>query len=171
MRKSFQTLILLSLFILAGSSALQAFQIESTTLIFVRHAEKASDGTRNPPLDEKGEKRASNLYKSLSDFDIKAVFSTPYKRTEMTAKPTADSLDLEINTYGFENIEQFLENIIVEYRGGAVLIVGHSNTTPALVNMVLGSKEYEQIDESQYGDMFIVTTKELGNATVDLKSF
>lgn len=153
------------------NSSLLAFQSDTTTLIFVRHAEKASDGTRNPPLNEEGEIRAVNLFHSLTEFDVKAIFSTPYKRTEMTSQPTADSLGLEINTYGLEGVEDFLTKVIQDYKGGTVLIVGHSNTTPALVNMVLGRREFEQIDESQYGDMFIVTATMLGAASVETRSF
>tara|TARA_R110000868_G_scaffold304437_28_gene565514 strand:- start:10349 stop:10864 length:516 start_codon:yes stop_codon:yes gene_type:complete len=162
--------IVLVLFLLVSSST-QAFQTEPTTLIFVRHAEKVDDGTRNPPLSAEGKERAVNLYHTLSDYTIKAIYSTAYKRTKMTAQPIADSLGLDIQEYGFDEISDFLTQIIEENSGYTVLIVGHSNTTPSLTNMVLGTKEFEQIEESKYGDIFIVKTSEFGNGEVTLKEF
>ncbi len=171
MRKTLSIFLTVFALSLLTESSIYAFQADTTTLIFVRHAEKASDGTRNPPLNEEGEQRAVNLFHELTEFDVQAIFSTPYKRTEMTSQPTADSLGLEIITYGLEGIEDFLVKVIQDYKGGSVLIVGHSNTTPALVNMVLGRREFEQIDESQYGDLFVVKATELGSATVETRSF
>ncbi len=171
MKKAISLLLILFSVSLIANDYLYAFQAESTTLIFVRHAEKASDGTRNPPLNEEGEQRALNLYQELSEFNIRAVYSTPYKRTKMTSQPTADSLGLEVISYGFDDVEGLLSEIIQDYKGEAVLIVGHSNTTPTLVNMVLGKRQFEQIEESKYGDVFIVTAIKLGSASVETRSF
>ncbi|GAB5408845.1 MAG: hypothetical protein BalsKO_12100 [Balneolaceae bacterium] len=149
----------------------EAYQVEPTTIIFVRHAERAEDGTRNPPISDEGKERAVNLYHSLSDYSINAIYSTPYKRTMMTATPTADSLGIEIQEYGFDDVTGFLTKVISENSGFTVLIVGHSNTTPSLTNMVLGEEKFEQIEESGYGDMFIVTTTEFGKGKVVVTEF
>lgn len=163
---------ILFLAILLAPVATEAYQAEATNLIFVRHVEKADDGTRNPPINEEGKKRAINLYHVLSaDYSVKAIYSTAYKRTEMTAEPIADSLGLDIQNYNFEELDAFLTKIIDENKGGAVLIVGHSNTTPSLVNMALGNEQFEQIDEKSYGDIFIVSTSELGKGKVKQSSF
>lgn len=171
MKRIYQGTFLTFLFLVSVSSSLSAFQTEPTTLIFVRHAERAEDGTRNPPISEEGEKRALNLYFSLSDYNVKAIFSTFYKRTRMTATPTADSLGLEIQEYSFEEINDFLSSLIEDYSGSSVLIVGHSNTTPSLTNMVLGEERFEQLEETEYGDMFIIKTTEFGSGTVELSKF
>lgn len=42
-------------------------------------------------------------------------------------------------------------------RGKTVLVVGHSNTNPAFVNMILGSEEYKALEEKEYGSLFIVS--------------
>lgn len=171
MKHTFKAVIVLFALLFVAQDFALAYQTEPTTLIFVRHAERAEDGTRNPPISEEGQKRAVNLYQALSEYDIKAIYSTPYKRTQMTAKPTADSLGLEVQEYGFEGIQDFLASLIIEHEGAAVLIVGHSNTTPALTNMVLGEEKFEQLEESAYGDIFIVMTSEFGSGEVKQSKF
>ncbi|MEQ9310495.1 MAG: phosphoglycerate mutase family protein [Balneolaceae bacterium] len=159
------------LFCFCAPQLAQAYQVEPTTLIFVRHAERAEDGTSNPPISEKGKERSVNLYHSLSNYSINAIYSTSYKRTMMTVKPTSDSLGIEVQEYGFDDIEGLLTKIISENSGFAVLIVGHSNTTPSLTNMVLGEERFEKFEETDFGDMLIVTTTEFGKGEVVLKEF
>lgn len=64
----------------------------------------------------------------------------------------------------------FIKKLIKDHQGEVVLIVGHSNTTPFLVNMVLGEEKFAQLDESAYDDVFIVKSKEVGKGTVEVKS-
>ncbi len=171
MKNTLKAVALIFTFLFVAQDVTLAFQSESTTLIFVRHAERSEDGTRNPPISEEGQKRAINLVQALKEYDVKAIFSTPYKRTQMTAQPISDSLGLDVQEYGFEGIRELLAKLISEYKGSAVLIVGHSNTTPMLTNLVLGEEKFEQLEESTYGDMFIVTTTEMGAGEVKLAKF
>jgi len=64
----------------------------------------------------------------------------------------------------------FVKKLIKEHAGEVVLIVGHSNTTPFLVNMVLGEDKFQQLDESDYDEIFIVKSKEVGKGKVEVKS-
>jgi len=173
MRKSLLFLVL----VLNGLSVF-AFQTEqdqnkSTTILFVRHAERAEDGTRNPPISDEGIVRAENLAKVIEngDFNVTYIFSTPYKRTQMTATPTADFLELEITEYGFDDLENWLTEVITKNAGNTVLIVGHSNTTPRLINMVIGEERFEQLDEHAFGDLFIVKTNLYGSGEVEISKF
>jgi len=45
------------------------------------------------------------------------------------------------------------------------MIVGHSNTTPTFVNKIIGQNKYEEIDEKEYGTLFII--KITGNVITD----
>ncbi len=166
-RSAFTILILVTVL----PSFVEAYQQEPTILLFVRHAERAEDGTRNPPISEEGKERAENLSKIISGYNISAIYSTPYKRTMMTAKPTADELGIEVQEYGLQGVDEFLKRIITENNGKTVLIVGHSNTTPALTNMVLGNERFEQLDEDKYGDLFVVITTDYGKGAVVLNKF
>ena len=40
--------------------------------------------------------------------------------------------------------------------GNNVLIIGHSNSTPAFVNQLIGQEKYGQMDDYDNGSLFIV---------------
>lgn len=169
-------LLFFFLFAVLSLSGLNAQNIlgtsDSATLIFVRHAEKADDGTRNPPLTKEGEARAERIKAMLKKVysKVDAVYSTEYKRTELTALPTSKEFDLEIQSYDPRAPKVFIKKLVKDHQGEVVLIVGHSNTTPFLVNMVIGEEKFVQLDESAYNDVFIVKSKEVGKGTVEVKS-
>ncbi len=155
---------------LLGQSTDNAAQ--ETTLIMVRHAEKMDDGTRDPSLNDAGVERAERLANLLQeDFEVSAVYSTPYKRTQETAKPLADLIGSEIQHYDPRDPQGFIGFLMDSKKGKTVLIVGHSNTTPALVNLALGEDKYEQLDESAYGNIFIVSIDEKGEASVEERMY
>lgn len=168
-------LLLLFVLILAVSESKAQNLIgnsDTTTLIFVRHAEKADDGTRNPPLTKEGEARAERILNMLKKSypEVHAVYSTEYKRTELTASPTAKAFNIEIQSYDPRAPKVFVKKLMKDHPGEVVLVVGHSNTTPFLVNMVIGLDKFQQLDESAYDEVFIVTSKEVGKGKVEVKS-
>ena len=165
------------LLLLALTFTLDVFSQEevksSTTLIFVRHAEKVDDGTRDPALSPEGEVRAILLRDILSSEyeEINAIFSTPYKRTQFTAKPSSEYYEVDVEEYGLKDPKALINSILEKYSGQTVLIVGHSNTTPMLVNVVLGEEKFPQLDESVYNQIYILQATEVGEATVEVKTY
>jgi len=127
----------------------------SRKIYLVRHAEKLKD-VDNPSLSPEGIARAQSLNRVLTTEEINAIYSTAYNRTQETAAPTANRLGLSIKSYDPRQLEQFANTI----RTGLdenLLVVGHSNTTPVLVNHLIGEDKYPQLDESQYGDLYVVS--------------
>ena len=124
---------------------------------FIRHAEKdRSDSTnKNPSLTLQGLERANKWALFFKDKNIAAVYSTNYKRTQQTALPIAKEQNLEIISYTAK--ELISEKFIANNKGKNIVIVGHSNTTPELVNSLLGEKKYEDIADSENNNVFIVT--------------
>jgi len=57
--------------------------------VVVRHAERAEDGTDDPPLTEGGADRARRLAERLSTSPASVLCATAYRRTQATATPTA----------------------------------------------------------------------------------
>lgn len=141
-----------------------------TTFILVRHAEKANDGTENPPLSEAGLARAAALGKLLAETSLDAVYSTAYLRTQSTVESIADSKGLDLQTYEAMNGEE-LNNMLQKHKGGTVLISGHSNTTPWTANYFLGSDKYPNFDDADYDNLLIVSVVEVGNASATWLSF
>jgi hypothetical protein len=44
-----------------------------------------------------------------------------------------------------------------ETHGKTILIVGHSNTIPNMVNQIIKENKYTNIEENQFGNLYIVT--------------
>ena len=132
-------------------------QTETTTYYLIRHADKVvtNKKDRDPDLTKKGYARAEKWAQVLHDIKFDLVYSTNYKRTIETAKPTAKTNNLEINFYDPRKMfdEEFQKNT----KGKTVLVVGHSNTTPFFANKILGENKYSEIDESNYTNLYIVT--------------
>ncbi len=126
-----------------------------TTIFLVRHAEKV-DSSRDPELSLQGKARAVRLMELLSEVGIDQIYSTDYKRTRNTAKPLAEKLDLFIESYRpFE--EELVATLKEGMDGKQILVVGHSNTIPALVNQLIDDKAYEQLPDDAYSNLFVVT--------------
>lgn len=125
-----------------------------TTILMVRHAEKENDGTSDPGLTPQGKVRAQRLAAMLSPMQIDAVYSTPYQRTQLTGTPTAELKNLNVREYKPHD-NSFLAKLLEDHDGETVLVVGHSNTIPELVNSLTG-KAFEQLEESEYDKLFIV---------------
>ncbi len=133
----------------------------TTTVIFVRHAEKATTPADDPGLSESGKRRAAELARQLVAADVvagvDAIYSTPYRRTVETAKAVADALDLPVLSYDAANTETIIDDIVKQHKGKIILVVGHSNTVPELIYNMGASKLVEDISENEYDNLFLVT--------------
>ena len=161
MKKKIFLIIILSFIISCKSDKKKEEVINNNATIYylIRHAEKdRSTKNKDPVLNELGLKRAENWAKVFKDIPFDKIYSTDYKRTQQTAFPTASSKDLYVLSYDAENL--FNKNFKYKTDKQTVLIVGHSNTTPAFVNAIIGKKEHLQIDDSDNGKLFIVTVDE-----------
>jgi broad specificity phosphatase PhoE len=135
----------------------------TTTMIFVRHAEKALTPVDNPALSPDGQLRARELARQLVDADVvagvDAIYSTDYRRTVQTAQPVADALNLEINLYDPDPArnDDVLERILKAHKGQIILVVGHSDTLPGLIADLGASKLVPPIAEFEYDNIYIVS--------------
>ena len=167
--KSLFTILLIVAFISPVCSQEKNTDSETTTYYLIRHAEKdRSDKTnRNPELTKAGKKRAKRWRKHFKTIDFDAVYSTDYNRTKQTAQPTAKKNNLEITIYDPRQL--YSEDFQKATKGQTVLIVGHSNTTPQFVNKILGEKKYEDIDDNDNSQLFIITISD-GKITDEVRS-
>ncbi len=138
----------------------------TTTIIFVRHAEKALLPEGDPSLSPAGQRRVAELTRQLKDADVVAgidvIYSTPYRRTEETARPIAAALNLPINSYDAADTEAIMEFILKEHKGKIILVVGHSNTLPPLIGNMGASKKVPVIEENEYDNIYIVSVPWFG---------
>ena len=136
-----------------------------TTFIVLRHAEKQSTGT-NPSLNTAGQNRANKLSNILTNVNLDAIYSTNYNRTMQTVQATAKAKTLSVSFYNPSSLSPFVDLVLSTYHDGTILVVGHSNTTPSLLNVLTGTSNYSNIPESEYDNLYIVTVFEKGRAEV-----
>ena len=152
-----QTRVFVLVLLLAlTASALANGGPEVTTVILVRHGEKAGP-SGDVPLSEEGAARANELARVLAGVKFDAIYTTPYERTRKTAAPVsaqAGVTAVEIAT-GKTYAEDMARVIREKHEGGTVLVVGHSNTTRDVIKALGG--DIPEIADSQYDDLFVVT--------------
>src|SRR5437899_2869495 len=67
------------------------------TVVLVRHAEKAAAPPDDPLLSDSGKRRAQALDAVLASAPVTALYASEAVRTQLTLKPLADRLHLDIN--------------------------------------------------------------------------
>ena len=126
-----------------------SLSVSAQTFILVRHAEKGSGD--DPALTREGDARAQSLVKLFEKQKIDGIYSTNFNRTKNTVKPLADSKGLQITTY-----EKQPDLSGLKGTKGTYVICGHSNTIPALANLLIGKEEFKAFDDSDYGNLLII---------------
>ncbi len=145
--------LILSVFFL---TSLYPCSQECSSFYLIRHAEKLRiDKTeRNPKLNEKGILRAEKWKEILKNINLDKIYSTDYNRTIETANPTSKSQNIDIIIYSPRNID--FRNFKETNKGKKVLIVGHSNTIPNFVNGLIEKDFYDQIDDLNNSNLYLV---------------
>lgn len=143
-----------------ASAPVRAAQDGPVTVVYlVRHAEKAAEPAADPPLTPEGEARARTLASILKDAGIQDVYATQFTRTRLTAAPTAALVGTDpviVSAGGDASAHaSAIARAILAKPGRAVLVVGHSNTVPAIV-AALGAPAPDPIRDDEYGDLFVV---------------
>ena len=147
-------IIFFSLFLFFGQILLGQSE-KICKMYFIRHAEKVRDKSTDPLLTEAGEERAIHWANVFKEVDFDAVYSTETLRTVATALPSAAQNNLEIVLYDAKEID--IVALAKQNLGKTLLIVGHSNSTPNLVNNLIGVNRYTEIDDNNFSHLYIVT--------------
>lgn len=150
-------LILLTslLFFSAGCKKVPDDQSE-TTFYLVRHAEKTKQ-KNDPGLTKEGKERAYFLADYLKEVPLNAIYSTDYFRTRKTAQPTVSAQNIPMQLYDASDLEAFAKQLKKNHKNQKVLVVGHSNTTAYLSNLLLGEEKFQEIAHSDYDNIYIIT--------------
>ena len=128
-----------------------------TTVLLVRHAEKAAIPPDDPPLTSDGEARAKKLANVAHRAGVTAIYTTDTKRTKGTVEPLADSLKLDPIIYN--NLTALVNQILSEHKGDVVLVAGHSPTVPQIARL-LGADVPQQVQYlPDFDNLFAITRK------------
>jgi len=138
----------------------------TTVVIAVRHAEVDAATGPDPKLSLLGQERAARLARVLAklqgEHGVDAVFASEMLRTQQTAAPLAQSLSLPTNVLPAAGWVDLPGRLLGEQRGKVVLVVGHSNTLPDLIEALSG--ESVAIAESEHDRLFVVFVPRLSRA-------
>jgi phosphohistidine phosphatase SixA len=128
-------------------------------VVLVRHAEKATAPADDPPLTDEGRERARALAAALQDARLGAIITTQWTRTRETAAPAADAAHLVprvVRAVG--PVEEHAAAVAAAARreaGKAVLVVGHSDTVPAIIAALTGL-QVAPICGAAFDDFFVL---------------
>lgn len=144
-----------------------------TIVIVVRHAEKQTDeGNPDPSLSEQGKRRAQALARALEDAGVSAIYTTQFKRAKEMAQPLVERLKIpvtpvEVTAANFNGYSAALvKEILAKNAGKTVLVVGHGNTVPQIVQS-LGGKLPPPIDElTEFNRLYVVIVSKSGATKV-----
>lgn len=142
------------------------------TAIVVRHAERAEALADDPGLTAAGQARANALLDVARKANVTAIITTQLLRTRSTAEPTAKALRITPEVVASTE-PRHVEKVAAAIRartGQTVLVVGHSNTVPAIL-AALGVKDAVTICEMEYDKVFAVQISASGAASVTRSSY
>jgi phosphohistidine phosphatase SixA len=147
--------LILSLALVAGFAGPAAAQ----TVILARHGEKA-DASADPLLSEAGVARSEALALAVARAGVTHVFSTPLQRTRLTGGPAAAAAGVDVRPVSLEgggaaHIARMTETLKALGSDDVALVVGHSNTVPAIAE-ALGVAGVSAISDCEYDRLIVI---------------
>jgi broad specificity phosphatase PhoE len=146
--------LLVALSVLVASTA----AAQPSTVILVRHAERATEPRADPLLTAEGSQRALDLAAALSNAGVNAIITTHLQRTQLTAKPLGDAIGqapIVVRAGGAGHPDSVAAAVMRRPAGEVVLVVGHSNTVPAII-AALGGPKMPDLCDGQYSNLYIL---------------
>jgi broad specificity phosphatase PhoE len=142
---------------------------QPSMVILVRHAERAAAPTGDPVLTEAGVQRALDLAAALADAKVGSIITTQFQRTQLTARPLAEARHMTpiiVNASGgAAHIDAVAAAVRARPAGEVVLVVGHSNTIPAII-AALGGPRLPDLCDAQYASLFVLRPEADGAAAL-----
>ena len=135
-------------------SACAQMMPSSDAVFLVRHAEKTTE-KKDPGLTEAGKARSIALADRLEGEGITHIHSSDYIRTRDTAAPLAARLGLEVALYDPRDLPGMAAKL--KTLPGRHLVVGHSNTTGELTELLGGDGGTPIVEATEYDRLYIVT--------------
>lgn len=154
----------LLLWLTAGGAVAPVGAQQATTVILVRHAERAGDMPDDPALSAAGEVRVRALADALAFTRLDGIVTTQLRRTRLTAAPVARAKGLTPvvvpNAGGTPaHVRAVADTVRARFAGGTVLVVGHSNTVAGIVE-ALGGPKLPDLCDTEFATLFVLTLRE-----------
>lgn len=125
---------------------------ETGRFIILRHFD-TPEGASDPDLTERGHRRAEALVTWLGDRPLGALYVSSAKRARQSAAPLADARRMAATIYDPRDTVELIRRVRGE--AGPVMIVGHSNTVPQIIE-ALGGERPTDLAHPDFGDIWVV---------------
>lgn len=151
----------------AQAPALPPAPARGSTVVVLRHAEKDPQGDpKDPGLSEVGRARAEALARLLAPSKPTRLFASEFQRAQRTLDPLAQALGLKPEIVPAGKGAELAQRLRALPEGSVSVVVGHSNTVPALVGALGGTLERlekGQLAETEFGRLFVLTLPPAGS--------
>ena len=121
------------------------------SIYVLRHLHKAEG--QDPGLTDEGRRCAARLAEQLARSGVSAVFASTTRRARETAAPLAARLGVAVSNYDPRDTPGVVAR--VRAQPGSVVVVGHSNTVPEIVERLGGARPGD-LTEDRYGEVWRV---------------
>lgn len=161
--------VLLSGVAFTGAALPRVASAQPSLVVLVRHGEKQPTPADDPSLSDAGVARARALDAALAMSTPSTIVVSPRKRTSETAAVVQQRTGVMPTVIALD--PQHVKNVAaaVMQATGVVLVVGHSNTIPAIVNALAGTR-LPDICDASYATMFLVTPSANGGKAQVVKT-
>lgn len=143
---------------------------QPTTIILLRHAEKAPEPAADPPLSVAGQERARRLAALLADEAgagrVVAIYASDTRRARETAAPLAARLSLDVSVRPGREARALAREILKSHAGQTAVVIGHSNTVPQLLAELTDGGVRVSLGEGDFGSIFVITVSRAGPPAV-----
>jgi broad specificity phosphatase PhoE len=157
-RRVIYVIVVVVLVVVAGGAVVR-YGLTTTTAFIVRHAERAA-GEEDPPLSPDGRLRADALAHVLESANVAVAYCTQYQRTRETVKPLAQQANIPIREINADQVAMLVHDVLINHAGQTVVIAGHSDTVPQIVNE-LGGGSMPPISGNEYDNLYVVIVHEV----------
>jgi phosphohistidine phosphatase SixA len=133
---------------------------QQTTVIVLRHAEKQNPSPlpdNQVPLTAAGHARAATLAQVLAREGVTKIYVTEKLRTQQTAAPLATLLGITPQQIPAANTDELVTELRSFSNRGRVIVVGHSDTVPAIVDKLGGGTV--TIGAREFDNLFVLTLR------------
>ncbi|HVJ70956.1 MAG TPA: phosphoglycerate mutase family protein [Sphingomicrobium sp.] len=156
--------IAVALLVAFASAVSPAATTVQPNIYVMRHLHTPA-GVSDPDLTAEGMKYAQAVSKSFEGDPPNVIYVSSTKRAQQTAAPLAERLKLTPRIYDPRDTPDLIASVSAET--GTVLIVGHSNTVPDIVEK-LGGQRPADLTHEDFGDIWHIAGPEKTTTRVRL---
>jgi broad specificity phosphatase PhoE len=117
----------------------------------MRHLQKGTGD--DPGLTDEGQRCAAALVEDMRGSGIRAIYASTTRRAQQTAAPLSRGTNVLLSLYDPRDTPGLVARVQAET--GSVLVVGHSNTVPEIVERLGGARPADLADD-RYGEVWRV---------------